>query len=66
MPAPTLGGEVNLKIPENSQAGSKLRLKGRGLGKGDQIETPEIINPHIINDQQKQAFEQPQTAYSNT
>lgn len=66
MPAPTLGGEVNLKIPENSQAGSKLRLKGRGLGKGDQIVTLEIINPHIINDQQKQAFEQLQTAYSNT
>lgn len=58
MSVPTLGGEVILKIPENSQAGSKLRLKGRGLGKGDQIVTLEIINPHIINNQQKQAFEQ--------
>lgn len=29
---PTLGGDVEMKIPSNSQSGSKLRLKGRGLG----------------------------------
>jgi curved DNA-binding protein len=28
---PTLGGVVELKIPENSVAGRKMRLKGRGL-----------------------------------
>ena len=34
---PTLGGKVKLKIPANSQNGKKLRLNGRGLGKGDQF-----------------------------
>jgi len=66
IPVPTLGGEVRLTIPENSQTGSKLRLKGRGLGDGDQIVTLNIVNPHIINDQQKQAFAQLQTVFSNT
>src|SRR5690606_38197824 len=28
---PTLGGWVDLKIPANSEAGRKLRLRGRGL-----------------------------------
>lgn len=28
---PTLGGTVELKIPENSESGRKLRLKGRGI-----------------------------------
>jgi curved DNA-binding protein len=30
---PTLGGNVEMKIPAGSQSGKKLRLKGRGLGK---------------------------------
>jgi curved DNA-binding protein len=29
--APTPGGNIDLKIPANSQAGKKLRLKGRGI-----------------------------------
>lgn len=66
IPVPTLGGEVSLKIPENSQTGSKLRLKGRGLSNGDQIVTLNIVNPRIISDEQKQAFEQLQTAFFNT
>lgn len=28
---PTLGGDVDLKIPAGSSSGNKLRLKGRGL-----------------------------------
>ncbi|MDZ7811072.1 MAG: DnaJ C-terminal domain-containing protein [Arhodomonas sp.] len=28
---PTLGGEVDMRIPEGSQGGKRLRLKGRGL-----------------------------------
>jgi curved DNA-binding protein len=31
IPVPTLAGKVDLIIPANSQTGSKLRLKGRGL-----------------------------------
>lgn len=31
VPVPTLGGDVELKIPAGSRSGRKLRLKGRGL-----------------------------------
>jgi curved DNA-binding protein len=45
---PTLGGTVDVKIPRGSVAGSKLRLKGRGLpGKppGDQYAVLRIVTP---------------------
>lgn len=45
---PTLGGEVELKVPKNSQSGQRLRLKGRGLpGKppGDQYAILQIVAP---------------------
>lgn len=46
---PTLGGQVKLNIPANSQTGKKLRLKGRGLSNGkqsgDQIVTLQIVIP---------------------
>jgi curved DNA-binding protein len=37
---PTLDGNVNLKIPPGSSSGDKLRLKGRGLGKGSEDDAP--------------------------
>ncbi len=45
---PTLGGRVDVKIPPGSQAGQKLRLKGRGLGgktPGDQYVVLQIVVP---------------------
>nr|VFK57715.1 MAG: curved DNA-binding protein [Candidatus Kentron sp. TUN] len=45
---PTLGGDVDLKIPADSQSGRKLRLKGRGLGavsRGDQYVMLKIVTP---------------------
>ncbi|HEX7082353.1 MAG TPA: DnaJ C-terminal domain-containing protein [Gammaproteobacteria bacterium] len=45
---PTLGGPVDLKVPKGSQAGRKLRLRGRGLPgnpPGDQLVTLEIVAP---------------------
>ncbi|MEE9158690.1 MAG: DnaJ C-terminal domain-containing protein [Gammaproteobacteria bacterium] len=45
---PTLGGKVDMKIPKGSQAGDRLRLKGRGLpGKppGDQYVLLRIVTP---------------------
>lgn len=46
---PTLGGPVDLKIAEGSQAGQKLRLKGRGLPAkstpGDQYVLLQIVTP---------------------
>jgi DnaJ-class molecular chaperone len=43
---PTASGEVMLNIPKNSNAGSTLRLKGRGVaGKGDQLIKLKIVLP---------------------
>ena len=46
--APTLGGDVQLKVPPGSQTGTRLRLKGRGLPgtpAGDQYVELEIRTP---------------------
>ncbi len=53
----TLGGKVNLKIPADSQNGKRLRLKGRGLGSGDQFVMLKLVNPPIETDADKAAFE---------
>lgn len=54
---PTLGGPVGLKLAPNSQAGQKLRLKGRGMpGKtatGDQFAILQILTPPAKNDEQR-------------
>ncbi len=43
---PTAWGEVMLNIPKNSNAGSTLRLKGKGVaGKGDQFIKLKIVLP---------------------
>ena len=48
VPVKTLGGTVELSIPEGSQGGRRMRLKGRGLPgtpAGDQFVTLEIATP---------------------
>ena len=57
---PTLGGPVELKIPASSEAGRKLRLRGRGLPgspAGDQIVELEVLAPRAHNDAQREAYE---------
>lgn len=56
---PTLGGAVELKIPADSDAGRKLRLRGRGLPgnpEGDQIVEIEIVAPAATDEAQKKAY----------
>ena len=56
---PTLGGAVELKVPADSEAGRKLRLRGRGLPgtpDGDQIVELEIIAPPATDEAQKKAY----------
>ncbi len=59
---PTLGGSVELKIPADSEAGRKLRLRGRGLpggaqaADGDQIVELEILAPRAHDDAQREAY----------
>jgi curved DNA-binding protein len=58
---PTLGGEVELKIPAGSNSGKRMRLRGRGMpGKtpGDQIVTLEIHAPAADTDAQRKLYEQ--------
>ena len=58
---PTLGGAVELRIPADSDAGKKLRLRGRGLpGKpaaGDQIVEIEIRAPKAETTEQRELYE---------
>ncbi len=56
---PTLGGTVEMKLPENTKGGKKLRLKGRGLpGKdaGDQYVILQIMTPEADTDELKQLY----------
>jgi curved DNA-binding protein len=59
---PTLGGPVELRIPPDSDAGKKLRLRGRGLpGKpapGDQIVEIEIRAPKAETEAQRELYRQ--------
>jgi curved DNA-binding protein len=58
---PTLGGAVELRIPADSDAGKKLRLRGRGLpGKpdaGDQIVEIEIRAPKAETPEQRELYQ---------
>jgi len=59
---PTLGGPVELKIPPDSEAGRKLRLRGRGLPgagstpAGDQIVELEVLAPKAHTDAEREAY----------
>jgi curved DNA-binding protein len=59
--APALGGDIEVKIPPNSQAGTKLRLKGKGLPgnpPGDQYIILQIVIPPATTDQAKALYQQ--------
>lgn len=66
---PTLGGQVGLKIPAGSEAGRKLRLRGRGLpgsagaAAGDQLVELEIQSPAPRDDDQRDAYERLRDAF---
>lgn len=58
---PTLGGKVELKIPEGSSGARKLRLKGRGLGgkqPGDQYVLVQIVTPPPDSEDKREFYQQ--------
>jgi curved DNA-binding protein len=58
---PTLGGEVELKIPAGSNSGKRMRLRGRGMPghtPGDQLVTLEIHAPKAQTEAQRRLYEQ--------
>jgi curved DNA-binding protein len=64
---PTPAGAVDLKIPAGSQAGKKLRLKGRGIPArqpGDLYVVLQIILPKVENEKQKRVFEEMKQQFS--
>jgi curved DNA-binding protein len=69
---PTLGGAVELKIPADSEAGRKLRLRGRGLpaatggaSAGDQIVELEILAPKANTEEERTAYRQMRDAFGD-
>ncbi len=68
VPVPTLGGNVELRIPAGSRSGRKLRLKGRGMpGRtpGDQIVTLTIQTPRADDDKSRAAYESFEKAFKD-
>lgn len=58
---PTLDGPVDLRVPPNSRAGQKLRLKGRGLGGtvgSNQYVLLQIVLPPADSDRAREFYEQ--------
>jgi curved DNA-binding protein len=63
---PTLGGDVELKIPAGSNSGKRMRLRGRGMpGRtpGDQFVTLEIHAPPAETDAQRKFYEEMAKAF---
>ncbi len=61
VPVPTLGGNVDLKVPAGASTGQRLRLKGRGLpGKpdGDHYVELRVVTPKAPGAEVKALYEQ--------
>ncbi|GAB3234143.1 J domain-containing protein [Algoriphagus aestuariicola] len=63
--AETFDGKVKLKVPSETQSGTKVRLKGKGFPRykmegefGDLILTYAVKNPTNLSEAEKQLFEQ--------
>ena len=61
---PTLDGAESVKVPEATQTGTTLRLRGKGLpdvngrGKGDLFATVQVHTPRKLTREQRQVLEQ--------
>jgi curved DNA-binding protein len=62
VPVPTLSGTAQVKVPQGSSSGRRLRLRGRGLptrdgGRGNLYATVEVAVPKDLSDEQRDLFE---------
>lgn len=57
----TVDGEVEMKIPEGTQSGEELRLKGKGIkrerSRGDHIVTIRVMTPTKLSRKQRKALD---------
>lgn len=59
---PTLDGQVTMKIPEGTQPGKVMRIKGKGIpslrtgSRGDQLVRIKVVVPNKLSDKQKDAL----------
>jgi curved DNA-binding protein len=66
---PTLSGTVTLKVPQGTQSGQRLRLKGKGLpnpkgAAGDLYAVVSIVVPKKLSARERELFEALQTVSS--
>ncbi|WP_119344850.1 DnaJ C-terminal domain-containing protein [Facilibium subflavum] len=54
---PTPHGKMKLKVPAHTQSGKKMRLKGKGLAKGDFYVVLDVILPPAVSDSQKAFYQ---------
>jgi len=68
----TLAGKIKLKIPEGSESGKKMRLKGRGLPStstsiiGDQYVVLHMVTPPVTTDEDKTFYQEMQKKFDWT
>src|SRR4029077_9868814 len=61
---PTLNGTEKVKVPEGTQTGTTLRLRGKGMpdvngrGRGDLFATVQVTTPKKLNKDQRRAVEE--------
>ena len=61
---PTLDGEHKLKVPEGTQSGTTIRLRGKGVpalqgsGKGDLFVRIRVLTPHKLTKRQRELLEE--------
>lgn len=51
---PTISGTVSLTVPAGASSGQMLRLRGKGIKKGDQLVRLKIVMPPSVDDELKQ------------
>ena len=68
---PTLDGTERMKVPDGTQTGTTLRLRGKGMpdvngrGRGDLLVTVQVQTPKKLNKEQRQLLEQLSKALPN-
>ncbi|KJS11300.1 MAG: molecular chaperone DnaJ [Peptococcaceae bacterium BRH_c8a] len=61
---PTIDGEAKLRVPEGTQSGTILRMRGKGIpdvrgyGRGDQYVQVRVLTPTRLTDKQRELLEE--------